>query len=91
MKIKIDWNKKRSSTYGWVNEDCDCLIEALSYEIIKKRRNDKFFVKATQWQSDVRLPFREFDTAKEAQDWCVEYETARQEKALNEEREEIYF
>lgn len=82
--LTIDWNEKRSGWYGWIEEECDCLVQALSYEIIRKR-NDKFFVEAMHWQQEVKLPFKEFDTVDQAKAWCVKYETNRQEKAMNEE------
>lgn len=91
MEITIDWQEKRSGVYGWIEEDeCDCLVQALSYEI-KLKRNKKFYVVAMHWQQEVKLPFREFDTIIQAKAWCVEHETSRQEKSLNAEKEVIYF
>jgi len=75
------WSQMRGRFYAITPQDGD--VPEDDYAIIPKK-NGKFFVEVRRpGGAKVRMPWREFETVEEAQEWAMRREHGRQRDAAN--------
>jgi len=84
------WKQRRNGYFAWI-DDRDFIIRPLSWAIYPKK-NDQFYCEAYRPAgAKARLPFIDFATVEEAQQWAMDYEYRRQADAEKRQSEAIVF